>query len=670
MSDMTVRPFKTLLVANRGEIALRIMRTAHRLGYRCVAVYSDADRDAPHVRAADLALPIGAAAPAASYLNIDAILNAARQSGADAVHPGYGFLAENADFAQACEDAGLVFIGPSPSAIRAMGHKAGAKRLMEAAQLPCVPGYQGEDASDERLSLEAGRIGFPVMIKAVAGGGGRGMRLVASADDMPAALRSARSEAQGAFGNGELIVEKAITAPRHIEIQVFADAFGEVVHLGERDCSVQRRHQKLIEESPSPAVNTDLRERMGQTAVAVARAIRYRGAGTVEFLLDAQGNYYFMEMNTRLQVEHAVTESVAGVDLVEWQLALASGHPLPLSQAEVDARLGQGGHAIEVRLCAEDPARDFMPQSGRVALWRAPAHVRCDHALASGLVVPPDYDSMLAKIVAHGATREQALRKLAAALDDCVLLGIPSNRAFLARCVADEAFAAGRVSTAFIAERMPAESRMAPPLSARVSAVGALVLAWSQSSSAPQRYPAELQGWSNSQGLWQQGRFLLDGQACRLPLRACGPGQYLLRDDEDSSLGERPCRVTRLSDDQLELAVGAEVCRLMVAPHAQGCYFVLDGQDHEVRLAPVHGRSGESGSQAGGRITAPFNGRVIAVEVRAGDVVKAGQTVAVIEAMKIEHSVLALVRGVVREVCVQPGTQVAPGRLLLDLEPA
>ncbi|MBV8469465.1 MAG: ATP-grasp domain-containing protein [Burkholderiaceae bacterium] len=665
---MTVRPFKTLLVANRGEIALRVMRTARRLDYRCVAVYSEADRDAPHCRAADLALPIGAAAPAASYLNIAAILDAARRSGADAVHPGYGFLAENADFAQACEDAGLVFVGPSAAAIRAMGHKAGAKRLMEDAQVPCVPGYQGEDASDERLTLEAGRIGFPVMIKAVAGGGGRGMRMVTRAEDLAAALRSARSEAQGAFGNSDLIVEKAIVGPRHIEIQVFADAFGQVVHLGERDCSVQRRHQKLIEESPSPAVDADLRERMGRTAVEAARAIQYRGAGTLEFLLDSEGRFYFMEMNTRLQVEHAVTESLARIDLVEWQLAVASGQPLPLSQAEIDARLASGGHAIEVRLCAEDPAQDFMPQSGRVALWHAPDRVRCDHALASGLVVVPDYDSMLAKIVAHGADREQALRRLATALDDCVLLGIPSNRAFLARCIADEDFAVGRATTAFIEQRMPAAGRTAPSLTPRMRAVGALVLAWRQGASAPARYPEELTGWSNSLGLWQPGRFVLDGQACRMPLRAHGPGQFLLRADEDSALDERLYRVTRLADDQLELLVGAEVCRVVVAPHATGCHFVLDGQEHEACMPPASGQSGASDGRAGGRITAPFNGRVIAVEVRAGDAVRAGQTVAVVEAMKIEHAIQATGSGVVREVCVQPGTQVAPGKLLLELE--
>ena len=381
--------FRTVLIANRGEIALRILRTARRLGMRTVAVYSDADRDAPHCRAADLALPIGASQPQASYLNIAALLEAARKSGAQAVHPGYGFLAESDAFANACAEAGLVFIGPPAEAILAMGNKAGAKRLMEAAGVPCVPGYQGEDQSDARMQQEAERIGYPVMIKAAAGGGGRGMRRVDRAEDFAAALQSARSEAENAFASGELILEKAIVEPRHIEIQVFADKHGNVVHLGERDCSVQRRHQKVIEESPSPAVSPELRARMGAVSVAAARAIGYVGAGTLEFLLAPDGAFYFMEMNTRLQVEHAVTEAVVGVDLVEWQLRVALGEPLPLSQDAIDARRAQGGHAIEVRLCAEDPQQNFLPQSGTVARWRAPREVRTDHALADGLVVSP-----------------------------------------------------------------------------------------------------------------------------------------------------------------------------------------------------------------------------------------------------------------------------------------
>src|SRR5579864_4418932 len=401
-------PFFKILVANRGEIALRIMRTARWLGYGVVAVYSDADRDALHVREADEAVRIGEALPAQSYLNIGAIIAAAKSSGADAVHPGYGFLAENEDFAQACREAGLVFIGPSPDAIRAMGNKAGAKEIMQKAGVPCVPGYQGADQGDAVMSAEADKIGFPVMIKAVAGGGGRGMRLVADAGSFADALRSARSEAKAAFGDGTVIIERAIENPRHIEIQVFGDRHGNAIHLGERDCSVQRRHQKLIEEAPSPAVTPELRAKMGEVAVAAVKALRYEGAGTLEFLLDASGEFYFMEMNTRLQVEHPVTEAITGLDLVELQLRVAAGEPLGLAQDDITF----SGHAIEVRLCSEDPVRDFMPQSGRMALWQMPETIRVEHALLSGSGIPPFYDSMIAKLIAVGLSREEARSRL------------------------------------------------------------------------------------------------------------------------------------------------------------------------------------------------------------------------------------------------------------------
>ncbi|MGY3272879.1 acetyl-CoA carboxylase biotin carboxylase subunit [Bradyrhizobium sp. S3.7.6] len=395
------RPFFRVLVANRGEIALRVMRSARQLGLGVVAVYSDADRDALHVRQADQAVRIGEALPAQSYLNIPAIIAAAKVSGADAVHPGYGFLAENEDFAQACKEAGLVFIGPSPLAIEAMGNKAGAKEIMKKAGVPCVPGYQGADQSDEVMLTEARKIGFPVMIKAVAGGGGRGMRLVTDAASFPDALRSARSEANAAFGDPTVILERAIQNPRHIEIQVFGDSHGNAIHLGERDCSVQRRHQKLIEEAPSPAVTPELRAKMGEVAVAAVKALRYEGAGTLEFLLDASGEFYFMEMNTRLQVEHPVTEAITGLDLVELQLRVARGEPLPVKQQDVRF----SGHAIEVRLCSEDAAQDFMPQSGRMARWQVPDSIRVEHALRSGAGIPPFYDSMIAKVISHGATR-------------------------------------------------------------------------------------------------------------------------------------------------------------------------------------------------------------------------------------------------------------------------
>ena len=406
--------FSKILIANRGEIACRVMRTARDLGYRTVAVYSDADADALHVREADEAVRIGPPPVSESYLDARAIIEAAKRVGADAVHPGYGFLSENDGFASACQDAGLVFIGPTPDAIRAMGNKAAAKRLMIEAGVPCVPGYQGADQSDATLAAEAQRIGCPIMVKAAAGGGGRGMRLVTRLEDFADAVSTARSEAQNAFGSGELILEKAVVDARHVEVQVFGDAHGHVIHLGERDCSAQRRHQKVIEEAPSPAVSPALREKMGAAAVAAAKAISYRGAGTVEFLLGADGEFYFLEMNTRLQVEHPVTEEITGLDLVEWQLRVAAGEPLPLKQEDV--RLD--GHAIEVRLYAESPEKNFLPQSGTVFEWR-PAEgkgVRVDHGIRSGQEISPFYDPMIAKVIAHGRTREEARRRLVRAL--------------------------------------------------------------------------------------------------------------------------------------------------------------------------------------------------------------------------------------------------------------
>ncbi len=417
---------------------MRIFRTARRMGLECVAVYSEADRGARHMREADAAICIGPAAPRESYLNIPAIIAAASASGADAVHPGYGFLAENADFAQAVLDAGLVWVGPSPAAIRAMGDKANAKALARTADVPTLESFE-----------EGGKVEFPVMIKAVAGGGGRGMRLARTAAELPALLATAKSEALAAFGDARVILERAVVAPRHIEVQLLADTHGNIVHLGERDCSVQRRHQKLIEETPSPAVDAALRSRLGAAAIRVARSMHYAGVGTVECLVDETGNFWFMEMNTRLQVEHPVTEMVTGLDLVEWQLRVAAGEPLRFEQKDIRF----SGHAIEVRLCAEDPALGFLPQAGTVALWQAPEGVRVEHALESGAVIPPHYDSMMAKIIAHGATRDEARERLAVALDHTAALGVPNNASFLAAVLRDEVFASGGATTGLLAEQ-------------------------------------------------------------------------------------------------------------------------------------------------------------------------------------------------------------------------
>ncbi|MGE5650188.1 MAG: acetyl/propionyl/methylcrotonyl-CoA carboxylase subunit alpha [Bacillota bacterium] len=660
---MTDTRIHSILIANRGEIALRIMRTARRLGFRTIAVYSEADRGAPHAREADLALPIGAAQPAASYLNIDALVEAARRAGADAIHPGYGFLAENAAFARACSDAGLVFIGPSADAIDAMGNKAGAKRLMMDAGVPCVPGYQGADQSEARMQEEAALIGYPVMIKAAAGGGGRGMRRVGHAGEFLAALRSARSEAANAFGSDELILEKAIVEPRHIEIQVFADMHGNVVHLGERDCSVQRRHQKVIEESPSPAVDAQLRARMGGVAVAAAKAIGYVGAGTLEFLLDHAGNFYFMEMNTRLQVEHAVTEAVAGVDLVEWQLLVAQGKALPLAQEDIDARLAAGGHAIEVRLCAEDPGDNFLPQSGTVACWRAPSTLRCDHALESGLAISPYYDSMVAKLVAHGRDRDEALRRLAHGLDECALLGVKSNRHFLARCIAHPEFAAGRATTAFIELHFPAQQRAPAPADAAARRIAAALLALHRAKTGTVRYPAELHGWSSSCRYPQPCRLLLDGEALELHVTTLEKQRWLIaQGDHDSEVA-----ASEATSNEATFHLDGRACRVCHASSGAGLFFELDGVEHRVTDITYAPARREVNGTASGRIGAPMNGQVVSVQVLDGEEVQAGQTLLVIEAMKMEHSVVAPFAGKLAGVYVKVGDQVAPGRVLVEL---
>ncbi|WP_201314242.1 biotin carboxylase N-terminal domain-containing protein [Dyella sp. EPa41] len=657
--------FRSVLIANRGEIALRIQRTARRLGMRTIAVYAEADRDAPHCRAADLALPIGASQPQASYLNIEALLEAARRSGAEAVHPGYGFLAESDAFAAACVDAGLVFIGPAAGSIRAMGNKAGAKRLMRVAGVPCVPGYEGEDSSDSRMAQEAARIGYPVMIKAAAGGGGRGMRRVDQPEHFFAALRSARSEAGHAFGSDELILEKAITAPRHIEIQVFADQHGHVVHLGERDCSVQRRHQKLIEESPSPAVSPGLRERMGAVAVAAARAIGYVGAGTLEFLLAPDGAFYFMEMNTRLQVEHAVTEAVLGIDLVEWQLRVAMGEALPMTQGEIDARRSRGGHAIEVRLCAEDPQQDFLPQSGTVVRWRAPREARTDHALADGLVVSPFYDSMLAKIVAHGVDRADACRRLAKALEECLLLGVRTNRSFLQQCVMHPAFLAGEASTGFIDEHFPAPRRQRQPPGDAARQAAAVLLACRRGEGS-RRYPAELQGWHSSRAYPAICRLTLDGEPVDMRIRALAAQRWELAWNG----GAIEAELVSSAADRLTLRLGDALHVVDYAAIESGGWFVMDGVEHRV-IDTTCAKPGRQGAQAGsGRISTPMNGRVVAVHVAEGEAVVAGQALLVVEAMKMEHSIAAPFAGAVTGLYTQVGAQVAPGGVLVEIAAA
>ncbi|WBY02872.1 biotin carboxylase N-terminal domain-containing protein [Ramlibacter tataouinensis] len=658
-----LRPFHTVLVANRGEIALRVLRTVRRMGYGAVAVYSEADRDSPHVQAADRAVCIGGAAPRESYLDIAAIVAAAQRAGADAIHPGYGFLAENEDFAAAVDAAGLVFIGPSADAIGAMGNKARAKRLMQDAGMACTPGYQGEDQGDAAFAAAARDIGYPVMVKAAAGGGGRGMRLVHEPGLLAAALASARSEAQQAFGSGELILERAILTPRHVEIQLLADAHGHCIHLGERDCSVQRRHQKLVEEAPSPAVDADLRERMGAAAVRAARAIGYIGAGTMEFLLDRDGRFYFMEMNTRLQVEHAVTEAVTGLDLVEWQLRIAAGEPLTLQQDDVRLR----GHAIEVRLTAEDVAAGFLPQTGPVLRWQPPdaagADVRVDHALAEGGSVSPHYDSMVAKLVAHGATRDEARRKLLAALRRTVLLGLPSNQGFLADCLADPVLAEGSgVHTGFIEERFGAAlSRRAVPEDRTVAFAALAALA------------DRLDAFDASQAPLASGAPTLAlaaaGAQWELRLQRAGDGWRLelARDGAEATRLELRAPRRQAGGARLEAEIDGLRESAWVAAERDTLHLFHAGRAWTFERIGAHRTRGDQAG-ASGSVTAPLTGRVVAVAVAAGESVQAGQRLAVLEAMKMEHTLVAPIAGRVAELCVAAGGQAAKGALLMRIE--
>jgi geranyl-CoA carboxylase alpha subunit len=653
-AQMKATAFRKILIANRGEIALRIMRTARRLAYGVVAVYSDADRDALHVREADEAVRIGEALPAQSYLRIEAIIAAAKSSGADAVHPGYGFLAENEDFAQACRDAGLIFIGPSPEAIKAMGNKAGAKEIMLAAGVPCVPGYQGADQSDAAMLAEAGKIGFPVMIKAVAGGGGRGMRLVPDASAFPDALRSARSEAKAAFGDAAVILERAILDPRHIEIQVFGDAFGNAIHLGERDCSVQRRHQKLIEEAPSPAVSPELRALMGGIAVHAIKSIGYEGAGTLEFLLDGRGEFYFMEMNTRLQVEHPVTEAITGLDLVELQLRIAGGEPLGIGQEDVKF----SGHAIEVRLCSEDAGHDFMPQSGRMALWQMPEGLRVEHALQSGSEIPPFYDSMIAKVISHGATRDEARRRLIHGLEQTAAFGVTTNQAFLAACLAHPAFASGEATTAFIGKHR--DDLLAPRKDAASdAALAALLLYVTASFAAP----------------WRTGRSL--AATFPLPVRIEFDHGILdleiVRERDGGFVVNRDGREHRFEIDEL----GCDAIRFRSNGLAEKAIFFRDGDQLYIlhrgvtlavrdltRAAPA----AAAATGVDGKVRAAMNGRVVAVLVKVGECVAAGQPVMTLEAMKMEHVHTASIAGTISAIDVAEGEQVTTGRIVVEIE--
>lgn len=651
--------FNKVLIANRGEIAVRVNRTAQSLGYRTVAVFSEADRDAPHVKLADEAVCIGPASASESYLNVDAIIEAARKTGADAVHPGYGFLSENAGFVSACADKGITFIGPPAHAMELMGSKRRSKEAMAEAGVPTVPGFQSSETEPGAWQEAAEAIGYPVMIKASAGGGGRGMRLVHEPSALADELARARSEAESAFGDGELILEKAIVRPRHIEIQVFADQQGNAIHLGERDCSVQRRHQKVVEEAPSPFVDEAIRQAMGEAAVKAAQACGYLGAGTVEFIVDESGAFYFLEMNTRLQVEHPVTERVTGLDLVALQLRIAAGEPLPLVQDEMRIE----GHAIEVRLYAEDPAQHYMPQTGPVHCWIPPegGGIRVDHGVSAGTRVTPHYDPMIAKVVAGGPDRGTARRRLIRALEDTVLLGVTHNSWFLSRVLAHETFAAGEATTAFLETEFKGDPSLQPLQATSMElAVAALAL---YRNGIRSDY-ADRGGWSNSLP-----------SACPMLLNDGHTGTWVRLRDSGSqariTVGDQEHRLVAEDHRDGELTLSADgvrrTCRYQLVDHTLYCH--LSGRTLALR-DDTHAPARRADEQGSGEVRATMDGAVIEVGVAEGDRVQAGQTLAVLEAMKMEHPLRADRDGTVSGIRVSAGDQVRNRQVLMSVSAA
>jgi acetyl-CoA carboxylase biotin carboxylase subunit len=619
--------FRTLLIANRGEIACRIARTARAMGLRTIAVYSDADANAAHLAAADEAVRVGPAPARESYLQIGAILDAAKAKGADAIHPGYGFLSENADFAEACVAAGVIFVGPPATAIRSMGLKDRAKTLMESAGVPVVPGYHGDDQS--RLGHEASRIGYPVLIKASAGGGGKGMRLVESAEEFASALASAKREASASFGSNRVLIEKYISCPRHIEVQIFADNYGNTVHLFERDCSVQRRHQKVIEEAPAPGLSEEMRFAIGAIAIKAARAVGYVGAGTIEFIADASeglrpDRIWFMEMNTRLQVEHPVTEAITGLDLVEWQLRVAAGEPLPKCQDEIDAH----GHAIEARLYAEQPRHDFLPSTGVLERFVLPDGVRIDSGVREGDTVTPFYDPLLAKFIAHASTRDAAVDKLAGALADAKIAGLHTNNGFLVRILRDPEFRAGGVDTHYIA-RHPELPGGADVPERVLSAAARLLMHPSTSTDGDP--------WSRGDG------FRLAGSATRtVVFVAKGAHLSVAVPSIEETL---PTALRLLNGD--------------IAVVDEGETFVLHPHD------PIYDSDDAEG--AGDTIAAPMPGRVIQVNVKSGQQVRRGDALIVLEAMKMEHTLAAPRDGIIEVVTTLAGEQIGEGAIVVRL---
>ena len=657
--------FTKILIANRGEIACRVIATCQRLGIATVAVYSDADRNARHVRLADEAIAIGPAPARESYLRGDAILAAARRTGAQAIHPGYGFLSENAGFAQACAEAGIVFIGPSAAAIRAMGDKSAAKALMQQAGVPLTPGYHGDEQIPEFLRKQADSIGYPVLIKASAGGGGKGMRRVDDSATFTEALASCQREAQSAFGNAHVLVEKYVERPRHIEIQVFGDSHGNVVYLFERDCSVQRRHQKVLEEAPAPGMTPERRAAMGKAAVDAARAVNYVGAGTVEFIAGPDGDFYFMEMNTRLQVEHPVTECITGTDLVEWQLRVASGEPLPLQQDQLQIR----GHALEARLYAEDADRGFLPSTGTLHHLRLPAntaHVRVDAGVEQGDAITPFYDPMIAKLIVWDVDRDAALRRMQQALAECEVVGVTTNAAFLRRLVMTDSFTQAKLDTALIereqAALAPNDGDSGPALWALAAIAG---VATSEAASRDARDPHS--PWQAQDG-WRLGAaaaraLTLEHRGAQRSVTVQGAGeQWTVQVDGNALQGSG-----RLAGDALRVQIGEQLHRATVIRDGNELYlFGSEGVQRFTLHDPVS-EADQSVADAGS-LVAPMPGRIVATLVAPGTAVKRGAPLLVLEAMKMEHTLQAPADGTLQGYRVKAGDQVGDGAVLVDFE--
>ena len=688
--------FKKILIANRGEIACRVAATAKRMGIQTVAVYSDADAQAKHVAACDEAIHVGGSAPKDSYLRWEAIIQAAKATGAEAIHPGYGFLSENEAFADACAQAGLVFIGPPASAIQAMGLKAESKQLMEKAGVPLVPGYHGADQNPDLLKREADRIGYPVLIKASAGGGGKGMRAVEKSEDFADALASCQREAQNSFGDQAVLIEKYVQRPRHIEIQVFGDKHGHCVYLMERDCSVQRRHQKVLEEAPAPGMTAALRQQMGEAAVAAARAVNYVGAGTVEFIVEQRDNpstgqvdmnFFFMEMNTRLQVEHPVTEAVTGLDLVEWQLRVASGQALPLQQDQIKLT----GHAIEARICAETPDNNFLPATGHLQVYKKPAHtafergtVRFDDGVREGDTISPYYDSMVAKLIVHGDTREQALALLDQALAQTQVVGLSTNVQFLRHVVHSPSFAEARLDTALI-QREAAVLFHQEKLGLNVAAAAVVAYTLHQENKQQGQDPfSKSDGWQSHAETVRRFPLEFVGENCVAWLRyghegrmqltwgdAAGPGAFSHADAFEFSVAPNnaPEKSTALNVTWQGQRVTSQVVMQWGKPGQPAelaHVFTAQGASRIRLINPLAHAEGSQDEKGG--LTAPMPGKVVSFAVKVGDKVKAGQSLAVMEAMKMEHTIVAPKDGEVKELLFAPGDQIAEGAELLKLE--